>query len=253
MRNRKGSARGFTLTEVTLVVVFVSMFVMLLGGSILSGAAVSNESTVEAEVVAVANDALDAISGALYQAVDYSNAAADGSALTFRHGQDSNGDLALEPGIWQLVGGGSADAVSATFRDGFAYRARFLADGPGLVEAVAQVDLNGDGDLADTVATGRMVLEVLDVGGNVIPAMTRSFGGSRVHFVQNAFNGAQPVRIFSAAGAPQTALTVNGAGVGEGDPNAVQVNLTVVSRPFPTSGGGRTARVVRLGKVTARR
>ncbi len=250
---RSRDRRGYTLAEVTIVVVFVSLFVLLLSSSVLSGAAVSNESTVEAEVVSTANEAMDAFCDALYQAVDYSAAAADGSSLTFRHGRDLNGDLALEPGIWQLVGGGSADAVTSTFREGFAYRARFVADGPGLVEGVAQVDFNGDGDLADTVASGRLVLEVLDGAGSVIPLMTRAFGGSRVHFVQNAFDGAQPVRIFSAAGAPGTAIAVNGAGVGDGDPNAVQINLTVASRPFPTAGGGRTARVVRLSRVSARR
>ncbi len=267
MVEQKRAARsrraGFSLGEVSIVLAFVSFFAVFMASALLTTNAVNNETYYESEVLQVATRLMNDLQQDLSQAADYQSIGGTSSTdFRFAHGQDADGNLALEAGIWDLRG------QASVWQLGFSYRTVFVVEGT-LNENVARVDINGNGNNTDTAVTvGRLHLQLLDAGGSTISIgggniRERVFGGlgSRTRIVRDAFIGGTAVRMFSttptvalpAPGNVATPVIVGGGQPGQGDDAAVQVNMTIVRDPYPAAGGERAIQIFRMSRVVARR
>lgn len=273
---RRSRRAGFTFSEVAIVLAFVSFFAVFMSSALLTANAVNNETYFESEVLQVTSRLMNDLQQELSQAADYRSidgttpASAPYTAaprwcteFRFHHGQDADGNLALEPGVWDLRG------QSSTWQADFSYQTTFVTEGA-LNETVARVDINGDGDALDTaVPVGRLHLQLRNAANGTVSVGSgavreKVFGGlgSRTRIVREAYAGGVAVRMFSTP--PTTAtpapgnlavpvLAATGGQPGQGDDTAVQVNVTIVHDPYPSAGGEKAIQIFRLSRIVARR
>lgn len=271
------SARtGLTLVELAIVCGVASILALAVGAMVVSSAHVNRETWVENEVVSVAAQAADELAYALSQADRYTDAwdlSNTGDQLEFQ-ALWTNDTLQAQLGALLPV----ADDDPSRRQTGWAVRALWVPEAT--LPERGQIDIDGDGDMNDAVAVGRIELRFYDApangGGTEVTVYRRRIGGGRVRFVRQAFDGApsSPVRIFSrppvtsAAGVDtprlgQVVRTVDELtsggpspdyphGFGEPDP-AVQLNLRVVYEPTPRGDGRVELHVFDVRRLVARR
>jgi type II secretory pathway pseudopilin PulG len=265
-----------SLVEVVVACGIASILALAVGGMVVSSAQVNRETWVENEVVSVAAQAADELAHALSQADRFTDAWDLSSAGDQLELQALWTNDTLQPVLGALLPVSSADPSRR--QAGWAVRALWVPEAT--LPERGQIDIDGDGDAADTVAVGRLELRYYAApangGGAEVTLYRRRIGGGRVRFVQRAFDGAPsaPVRMFSrppvtsAAGVdtPRLGEVVRTSdevaaggpspdyphGFGEPDP-AVQLNLRVVYEPTPRGDGKVELHVFNVRRLVARR
>lgn len=276
IRGRTSARGGLTLVEVVIVCGIASILALAVGGIVVSSAQINRETWVENEVVSIAAQAADELAHALSQADRYTDAwdlSNLGDQLEFQS-LWTNDTLQAQLGALLPV----ADNDPSRRQAGWATRALWVPEAT--LSELGQIDIDGDGDMNDAVAVGRIELRIYDgpanAGGTEVTVYRRRIGGGRVRFVREAFAGSpsSPVRIFSrppvtsAAGVdtPRLSqvvrtvdeLTAGGPspdyphGFGEQDP-AVQINLRVVYEPTPRRDGRVELHVFEVHRLVAHR
>lgn len=267
---------GMSLVEVAIVCGIASILALAVGGMVVSSAQVNRETWVENEVVSVAAQAADELAYAVSQADRFTDAwdlSNLGDQLELQ-ALWTNDTLQASVGALLPV----ADDSPSRRQPGWAVRALWVPEAT--LPERGQIDINGDGDMTDDVAVGRLELRYYDApandGGTEATIYRRRIGGGRVRFVREAFDGAptRPVRLFSrppvtsAAGVdtPRLGSVVRTSdelaaggpspeypdGFGEPDP-AVQLNLRVVYEPTPRGDGRVELHVFDVRRLVARR
>ncbi len=256
MSRRATSRRAaMTMVEVSISIVFVALFAVYVASAMWSAGLVNRDTLVDNDVALLGNDLADAVATHVSGAARVLGASA--TDLRVQAEYDLDGDGALTNGVW----------IDGANQDGWSIRLQWVDDGLDLSEAAVDVDVNGDGDVADTVDLGHLEVQHLDGGGNVFRRIP--IGRGRVHVVGGAMTraetgaqgsngldddldgrideggGAEPLRLFSRVGAPAT--TVQTAD------RAVQLNLVLAHVPTVGAGGRPDVRMLHVMRVIALR
>lgn len=278
-RLRSSSRRaGFTLVEVSVVVAFASLLVGYVASIALTTSTVNRDTYIENDLLLLGNKILDEAAESVGGAANFTAVSANAAApftpfVRYQHEWDDDADGIAEAtdsdGVLTL----GARLSPTRYTASWSTQLQWIDEGLDIREAVAQLDLNLDGDTNDVLDCGRLEVQHFNAatGGTLQQSTRQPLSQGRV-FVLNQFrsaaetgpratdgldndldgavdaadNAASDVYLFSRVGQPGVLpQTLD---------RAIQLNLNLVHLPTVragTRGGGPVAEIktLRLKRV----